>query len=118
MQAASRRWLGAIYSAGLQTTLIKSPVYFLLQQSLQVQAVRLVTMFPEGSSSSGPPWVAASSASDPPGPIRPSLATTMAEGDVCFWSGCRMIPGWQLAKVMLNLEMQGSCGRLQRPTQS
>lgn len=108
-QAASWRWLGAIYSTQLQTTLIKSPVYFLLQQSLQVQAVWLVTMFPDSSSCSGPPWVAGSSLTDPPGPIRPHHPTT-AEGNVCFWSRCHMIQGWQLAKVMLNLEMQATVG--------
>lgn len=54
--------------------------------------------FQEGSSSLGPPWVTGSSPTDPPGPTRPRLATTMAEGNVCFWSECHMIWGWQLAK--------------------
>lgn len=96
--AASRRWQEAIYSARQYTTLVKSSVYFLLQQSLQVQAVRLVTAFPEGSSNSGTPWVAGSTPTDPQGSIRPRLATTAAEDAVCSWNGCHMTRGWQLTK--------------------
>lgn len=89
---------GTCVLSQLQTTLIKSPVYFPLQQTLQVQAMWLVTMFPESSTSTGPPWVASSSSTDPPSPIRPRLATTMAEDAVCSWNGCHVTRGWQLAK--------------------
>lgn len=55
-------------------------------------------MFPESSSSLEPPWVAGSTPADPQGPIRPRLATTMAEDAVCSWNGCYMTWGWQLRK--------------------